>query len=195
MLKRNQNKIVFSVNPKQIEVTRAQLSKKQELLSGDYITIGGSGLATVRFSTFIPHSDSIFFNEGQMMNTVQIVENWRRSKAIVTFVLGGVGKMDGYITELSRSFTEGDRDEGVTITFSERRKLEIKKLSNEQKVKEQSRSAYTVKPGEDLYRIALIVYGNAVFWRNLYDANKRMIGSDPMALRPGMKLKIPRLNG
>lgn len=52
---------------------------------------------------------------------------------------------------------------------------------------------YTVKPGDDLSKIALAVYGDGCDGngRKIFEANKVVIGTNPNALRPGQVLNIP----
>lgn len=52
-------------------------------------------------------------------------------------------------------------------------------------------SAYTVESGDTLHRIAAKVYGDSRLWKQVYEANKSIIGSDPAALKVGTKLQIP----
>ena len=52
-------------------------------------------------------------------------------------------------------------------------------------------STYTVRSGDTLAKIAREQLGDVAKWKAIYDANKRAIGSDPAALKPGMKLKLP----
>lgn len=53
------------------------------------------------------------------------------------------------------------------------------------------RKRYTVAKGDTLAKIAVKFYGNASKWRKIYDANRRVIGSNPDVLRVGQKLTIP----
>lgn len=50
---------------------------------------------------------------------------------------------------------------------------------------------YTVKSGDNLSLIAKRMLGNMNRWREIYDLNKSVIGSNPNYLRIGTKLKIP----
>lgn len=52
---------------------------------------------------------------------------------------------------------------------------------------------YTVKPGDDLSKIALEVYkdGSDANGRKIFEANRSVIGADPNMLRPGQVLTIP----
>ena len=50
---------------------------------------------------------------------------------------------------------------------------------------------YEVQAGDTLLSIAQQFYGDQTLWRPIYDANRDVIGSNPDALKPEMKLKIP----
>lgn len=54
------------------------------------------------------------------------------------------------------------------------------------------RLTYTVRSGDTLAKIAREWCGNVGRWREIYDLNKSIIGDDPAALAPGMKLTLPR---
>lgn len=50
---------------------------------------------------------------------------------------------------------------------------------------------YTVHPGDSLWGIASSEMGSGHRWEELYDANRDVIGDDPMNLRAGIVLRIP----
>ena len=50
---------------------------------------------------------------------------------------------------------------------------------------------YTVASGDSLSKIAKKHLGNANRWREIYDANKSVIGDNPDLIKPGQKLRIP----
>lgn len=53
---------------------------------------------------------------------------------------------------------------------------------------------YTVQPDDrirGLHGLARWFYGAAERWIELYEANRHVIGDDPIALRPGQQLVIP----
>ncbi|MHC4947814.1 MAG: LysM peptidoglycan-binding domain-containing protein [Planctomycetota bacterium] len=50
---------------------------------------------------------------------------------------------------------------------------------------------YTVRSGDTLSEIAVVSYGSSRRWRDIFDANRSLIGSDPDALEVGMRLVIP----
>jgi nucleoid-associated protein YgaU len=50
---------------------------------------------------------------------------------------------------------------------------------------------HRIQPGETLDRIAAMHYGDSTRWRTIADGNGI---EDPLALRPGALLSIPRLD-
>jgi nucleoid-associated protein YgaU len=54
-----------------------------------------------------------------------------------------------------------------------------------------STKTYTVKSGDTLSDIAQSEMGDANRWRELYEANKDAVGSNPDLIHPGLELKIP----
>lgn len=50
---------------------------------------------------------------------------------------------------------------------------------------------HTVKRGDTLQLISLKYYRTSTRWRTIYDANKKVIGSNPNLIRPGQVLRIP----
>lgn len=56
-------------------------------------------------------------------------------------------------------------------------------------------ATYTVRRGDTLWTIAKRFLGNGARWREVYEANRRVIGPDPNALRVGIVLRIPGGSG
>lgn len=54
-----------------------------------------------------------------------------------------------------------------------------------------SSQTYTVQSGDTLFIIAQKVYRDGNFWRQIYEANRALIGNDPNQIQVGMKLVIP----
>ena len=54
---------------------------------------------------------------------------------------------------------------------------------------------YTVVKGDSLSKIAKTFYGHAGKWKQLYEANKDVVGSNPDLIKPGQVLVIPELGG
>ena len=54
-----------------------------------------------------------------------------------------------------------------------------------------SSSSTTVKKGDTLTALAQKLLGDGKRWRELYEANKDLIGKNPNLIKPGQKLKLP----
>lgn len=52
-----------------------------------------------------------------------------------------------------------------------------------------SEETYTVKGGDTLSKIG---QSHGVAWREIYEANKDVIGDDPDLIKPGQSLRIPK---
>jgi nucleoid-associated protein YgaU len=50
---------------------------------------------------------------------------------------------------------------------------------------------HVVASGETLSDIAYAYYGQAKYWREVFEANRTVIGDDPAALEVGMQLTMP----
>lgn len=50
---------------------------------------------------------------------------------------------------------------------------------------------HTVKSGDSLSKIAAVTLGDASRWKEIYAANKEIIGDNPDLIHPGMKFEIP----
>jgi nucleoid-associated protein YgaU len=50
---------------------------------------------------------------------------------------------------------------------------------------------YVVQAGDTLRTIAAQQYGDPTLWQRVYQANMDVIGNNPDALQPGMRLRIP----
>jgi nucleoid-associated protein YgaU len=50
---------------------------------------------------------------------------------------------------------------------------------------------YTVRSGDSLSKIAKSLLGDAKRWREIYEANKDVVGNNPDLIHPGQVLKIP----
>lgn len=54
-----------------------------------------------------------------------------------------------------------------------------------------SGTTYTVEPGDNLWGIAVLFYGDGTRWQEVYNANAAIIGSDPGLIHPGQTFVIP----
>ncbi|WP_088889130.1 LysM peptidoglycan-binding domain-containing protein [Leptolyngbya ohadii] len=56
------------------------------------------------------------------------------------------------------------------------------------------KTLYTVQAGDTLSSIAVRFYGNRERWREIYEANRNVIGNDPNRLRAGIQLVLSGSN-
>ena len=54
-----------------------------------------------------------------------------------------------------------------------------------------SGTTYTVEPGDNLWGIAQLFYGDGTRWTEIYEANAGIIGADPGLIHPGQVFVIP----
>lgn len=54
-----------------------------------------------------------------------------------------------------------------------------------------SGTTYVVEPGDNLWGIAQLFYGDGTRWQEIYNANAAIIGADPGLIHPGMTFTIP----
>lgn len=52
-------------------------------------------------------------------------------------------------------------------------------------------NAYTVQPGDSLYKIAVKFYGTPNYVEKIYEANRQVIGPDMAKVKAGMVLRLP----
>lgn len=72
-----------------------------------------------------------------------------------------------------------------------KKKAKVKKTSNRTSSKSKS-GKYTVKKGDCLWNIAKKFYGKGAKYTVIYNANKKVIGSNPNRIYPGQVLTIPK---
>ena len=59
------------------------------------------------------------------------------------------------------------------------------------RLKSKAITAYVVKPGDTLRKISSVVYGDPLYWKGIYEANKSLIGAEDAELKAGTRLAIP----
>lgn len=72
-------------------------------------------------------------------------------------------------------------------------KLRLPPKNTEMSV-EVTEGVHVVSSGETLSDIAQAYYGKAKYWKNIYDANRALIGNNPEVLVVGTKLTMPKID-
>lgn len=113
-----------------------------------------------------------------------------------------------YVTVESFQYSESGGDVGTyeySLTLKEyrstkARQITVNKTTKKATVEKKKTSrvdnksvpkTYTVQENDRLYNIAKKFYGDGEKWRKIYDANKKIIGSNPNLIKAGQVLTIP----
>lgn len=198
------------VNPSSFEVASPYGIEVIEVNNLGEVTIPKNrGLREFRFESFLPKKyDPAYCVHNKIIppnEFVSIIEKWRDNEKPVRFI---VTTANINILVLIPEFTYWPSPPGspgeiqFSISLKEYRVPVIKKLTTSSKLsakpqrppKQESKpKIYVVKKGDSLWKIAqnLNIYGDGSKWRQIYEANKKLIGKNPNGIKPGMKLVIP----
>lgn len=191
-------RIYFTVNPEEITVSRPNTNRVLPLAMGGTVNVwGGRGLREVKLTTFLPHTESPFYNGSAPDTVMDKLRRWQDSGDPVRLILSGSDINDAFLIEdVKETLREGDRDVGLTLTLREYKfKSALAALAGESgaavsAAREDERvlpQTYTVKKGDTLWGIAVRFYGDGVKWKTLADSNGI---ADPKKLPVGMVLVL-----
>ena len=190
-----EERIYFTVNPREINVSRPNENRVLSLAMGGTVNAwGGRGLREVRMKTFLPSEKSPFYG-GQPPETIlAMLKRWQDSGDPVRLILSGSDINDAFLIEdVTECLREGDRDVGLSLFLREYKfKSALSALaggaSTPTRPDERApQKSYTVVKGDTLWEIASRFYGDGTKWTLL--ANKNSI-SDPRKLQIGTVLEL-----
>ncbi|GIP55243.1 hypothetical protein J42TS3_42780 [Paenibacillus vini] len=203
------------VNPDTISVTSTHGYTDINVTNlGEYTVIGGGQLREYSLSSFFPRDHNTSFcavpSLVEPYECVATIERWQRSGKPVRFIVTGTPIN---IAVTIRNFEYGERGgepgdvyftldlkEYVFITVAKKgdnsavsgsASVTMPKLAAARPSTRETPKSYTVKSGDSLFKIAAKVYGKGDDWRKIYEKNKKVIGANPNAIKPGQKLVIP----
>ncbi len=81
------------------------------------------------------------------------------------------------------------RNRSVRVSSQTR---DLQTVLRDLRLKEKALNSYVVKPGDTLKSVARAVYGDSSRWKEIYDANKGLIGPENAPLKTGSRLTIPK---
>lgn len=208
----NAERMRLPVNPNGISVTSPfGITDVSVTHIGEFSVFGERELKEFTFSSFFPakyHSSYCeFVNISKAPVYVKKLEEWRDKKRPIRLIVTGTrinfpvtirdftldyeraGEMgDIYYTltlkeyQWQKARTSVDLATAKALSKSEQKaSARPEKLNTDKK----SNKTYTVKSGDSLSK----VFGKD--WRKVYEANKKVIGSNPNIIKPGQKLVIP----
>ncbi len=146
---------------------------------------------------------------------IKKINSWKGKKQPVHFIITG-GLVDSYCTIENFTYEEAGGDVGTyqfSLELKEYREVEARKIKKKKGKKIQGAKkmvcqaatkktakrtnskavpdTYIVKKGDCLYNLAKKFYGDGTKSSKIYNANKKVIGSNPNKIYPGQVLKIP----
>jgi len=199
-------RLQLPVNPPSISVSSSHGFEDIEVSHlGEYTVIGDARLRDFSFSSFFPRDYNPSYCEYQAIpdpwSAVQTIERWKASRKPIRLTITGTPinvavTIRSFNYEPERAGNPGDIYFDLSLkeyVFVDASKVEIAGNTAKVSGKPSRPSArevpktYTVKPGDNLTKIAL-KYG--VNSRDLYAKNSKVIGKDPNLIRPGQKLVL-----
>lgn len=167
------------------------------------------GAFIMKFSSFFPDKEC----QGSISNLKEpkackeFLEAVMELEKPARFVFTGSPCRISTLCTISFDIEENAGDQGTihySITITEYKKTTVRKLTVNKKKKAKVSSGskrsstktnpdtYTVKKGDCLWNIAKKFYGKGSKYTLIYNANKKVIGSNPNLIYPGQVLKIPK---
>lgn len=196
------------VHPPEIRVSVENLNRAIPIAqAGEILAIGRSGLAELEIASHFPaewRPYSAYRDIPRPYDAVAIIDSWRRSGRPIRLVVTGTPiNMAVAIERFEWGEVGGSRDVEYVLELKEFRFVTIKRVegfivapttgggNTARPDTRPQATSYTVKSGDNLSLISKRVYGESSRWREIYNANKAAIGSDPNKLKPGITLVIP----
>lgn len=209
-IKQGSTKIVLPVLPPGWNATSEQNNTSVDINAvGELTLMGKRKLRTIPISSFFPKDQERYGAKYSPVEYVEKIEKMKR-KGPVKLHLMDIFTIDATIESFEPSEDENDPtgDIHYTLNFKEyeypstkttTKKKKGKTSARKTKTAKHGRSAptskrhktVTVKPNQCLSAIAKKEYGDASQWRKIYNANKKVIGSNPNLVLSGQKLVIP----
>lgn len=147
---------------------------------------------------------------------VNVMENWRKKGTRIVIMLTETSlNCEVFLSSFDYTWTGGGGDVEYSVTFIEAKDVKVytiteanttQSANSSNNIDSGSRPAskttdtstnseqtkiYTVKKGDCLWSIAQKLLGKGSRWTEIYDLNKKVIGSDPNLIYPGQVLVIP----
>jgi nucleoid-associated protein YgaU len=108
-----------------------------------------------------------------------------------------VAESGGTVTLSGRAQSQADREKAILLAGNvagvETVRIENFELNEPHPATQRAPEPrfYTVQKGDSLSKIAQQHYGDANKWRQLHEANREVVGSDPDKIYPGQQIRIP----
>lgn len=165
---------------------------------GEINILGDRNLETIEISSFFPAQEYPFCQykgfDTNPINYINKIKKWEYEKVTPTFVMTGDVDFNKTVSIESLEYGKDDSTGDIAFTLNLKEYIAVtyatekKKTSNGKKVKKKNNSekrssksvkttAYTVKKGDTLRKIAKKKTGSSSNWKKIYAKNKKVIES------------------
>lgn len=202
--------LYFPVNPEEIQIrTEKQLETVNIIQLGEIDFPNHEKVKEITFSSFFPMEyDSSYCRYPNIPNPKKAMNQlmaWTTGGKPVRLLITGTTINVLVLVSAHNSIVKGGEPGDIYFDLTCRtwRKVKVKTAAGQvassvSTTRQSSRSdekpvpkTYTVKPGDSLWKIAQLQYGDAGKLNAIYEANKALIGKDKNLILPGMKLVMP----
>lgn len=209
----NKKRLQIPVLPEKIEVSYPEKNDTVYVYGVGEVTIKKhTGAFVMKWSSFFPKGkcQGSISNPKSPKDCIDFLKAVMELETAAKIVFTGGPMRVSSLCTIKFDCEEVAGDTGTvnySITITEYKKTTVKKLKikkkngkKKAKVKKNSNRAntkikagqYTVKKGDCLWNIARKFYGKGAKYTIIYNANKKVIGSNPNKIYPGQVLKIPK---
>ena len=168
---------------------------------GEVMLLGNEDLRTMTIESFFPNQDYTFVEQFlKPWDFVSKILDWKASKKPIRLIVTGtVLNTEMGIENFNYGEMDGSGDVYYTLDLKDYRRLKVRTIAKVTKKEELKRpvppkpkqKTYVVKKGDNLWNISKSFYGNGNQWRKIYNANKKVIGSNPNLIYPKQRYVIP----
>ena len=198
-LQKGEQKLQLSVKPTDYTISVAHKNSTVNVTQlGDINLIGKTGLRETTLSSFFPAQDynfSVNSNRRPPKECVELIEGWRLAGEPIRVIITDKLNMEATI----ESFSWGEQDATGDIYFNlalkeyKKPKIKAKEKSSARTTQPEdtnSGKTYTVKSGDNLWKISKQFYGKGENYMKIYNANTDKL-KDPNLIYVGQVLVIP----
>ncbi|KAF6584853.1 LysM peptidoglycan-binding domain-containing protein [Paenibacillus sp. EKM211P] len=201
-------KFQFPVNPEEVTISRQKGFDTTTILSyGEFDFPQGEKVKEISFSSFFPKEYNPAYctyedipDPQEAMNTLN---GFLLSKSPLRFIITETAVNVPVIVASHNSTFRGGEYGDVNFDLSLRTWSEMKvakkagtgskSVTVNKKPRtdmKEKKKTYTVKSGDSLSKIAKLELGDSSQWNRIYQLNKKVIGKNPNAIKPGQKLVL-----
>lgn len=189
------------VNPSELEVEGEKEIETVNIVNlGEVDFAAGDKRTGIRFSSFFPrHYDPGYCRYADIPDPEDAMGQliaWRIAGKPVRFIVTET-RINALvlIVQTAHRYVGGEPgDIYYDLTLRQWKEIKVRALPPAgQKPREDTNpvpKVYVVKTGDSLWKIARLLLNDGSKWRQLYEANKTVIGPDPDKLKAGTKLVI-----